>query len=346
MAVSLWLNRRNTGRPASRAGRTIRRAAVCAGLGASGVGAPLLAQDAVLPPRPRITGISHAAFYVNDMAKAREFYEKFLGFASPFSIPMPAGGDLVWIKINDRQTVELFPASGVEPGADRLYHIALQVDDAEAMRLYLRARGVAVPATTPTGRIGNKNFFVRDPSGNTIEIVQYLPDGWTVREQGHHLPDSRISTHMTHVGIMIAQLDSAARFYGDILGFREFWRGSSNGTMLSWVNMRVPEGDDYVEFMLYEKYPPITAVHSMQHVCLEVANADVAKAILDHRILPAGSPAPSAPRVGRNGKRQLNYFDPDGTRVELMEPGTVDGQPRPPSEARAPVGERKKAPAP
>ena len=345
MSASMWFTRRHDSMPSSWAGYAFRRAAACAGLAASGIMSPLRAQDAV-PARPRITGISHAAFYVSDMAKAREFYEGFLGFASPFSIPMPGGGDLVWIKINDRQTVELFPASGVKPEAERLYHIALQVDDAEAMRVYLRARGVAVPATTPTGRIGNRNFFVKDPSGNTVEIVEYLPDGWTVREKGRHLPDSRISTHMTHVGVMIAQLDSAARFYGDILGFREFWRGSSDGTTLSWVNMRVPDGDDYVEFMLYGKYPPITAVHTLQHVCLEVANAEVAKGILDRRTLPAGSPAPSALRVGRNGKRQLNYFDPDGTRVELMEPGTVDGQPRAPSEAPAPVGERKRDPTP
>ena len=345
MTVSMWFARRHASMPASLAGCAVRRAAVGAGLAAFGSVAPLLAQDTA-PTRPRITGISHAAFYVSDMAKAREFYEGFLGFASPFSIPMPGGGDLVWIKINDRQTVELFPASGVMPEAERLYHIALQVDDAEAMRLYLRARGVAVPATTPTGRIGNRNFFVKDPSGNTVEIVEYLPEGWTVREKGHHLPDSRISTHMTHVGIMIAQLDSAARFYGDILGFREFWRGSSDGTTLSWVNMRVPDGGDYVEFMLYAKYPPITTVHTLQHVCLEVTNAEVAQGILDRRTLPAGSQAPSALRVGRNGKRQLNYFDPDGTRVELMEPGTADGQPRPPSDAPAPVGERKQVPPP
>ena len=36
-------------------------------------------------------------------------------------------------------------------------------------------------------------------------------------------------------------------------------------------------------------------------------------------------------RTGINRKRQVNLFDPDGTRVKLMEPGTVDGQPAPPS---------------
>jgi hypothetical protein len=38
-----------------------------------------------------------------------------------------------------------------------------------------------------------------------------------------------------------------------------------------------------------------------------------------------------------NRKRQLNIYDPDGTRVELMEPTTIDGKPAPPSTARPPI---------
>jgi lactoylglutathione lyase len=41
-------------------------------------------------------------------------------------------------------------------------------------------------------------------------------------------------------------------------------------------------------------------------------------------------------RTGINRRRQLNLFDPDGTRTELMEPVTVDGNPAPPSQAPAP----------
>src|SRR5262245_39295570 len=137
------------------------------------------------PKRPRITGISHAAFYVSDMKTAREFYEGFLGFQSPFSIPRKNPAEhLVWIKINDRQSVELFPGSEVAPDADRLYHIAVETDDAEAMRVYLQSRGVEVPPKTAIGKIGNRNYFVKDPQGNTVEIVEYMPDGWTMREKG------------------------------------------------------------------------------------------------------------------------------------------------------------------
>ena len=306
------------------------------------VGAPLVAQQGSTPPRPRITGISHAAFYVTDMAKARAFYVGVLGYQSPFSIPRKNPGEqLVWIKINDRQSIELFPGSEVSPGADRLYHVAVETDDAEAMRVYLKSRGVAVPEKTGVGKVGNKNYFIKDPSGNIVEIVQYMPEGFTIRDKGKFMPDTRISTRMSHFGVMIAQLDTALKFYSDILGFKEIWRGSKTAGVLSWVNLQVPEGNDYIEFMLYEKYPSVDRVRTLQHLCLEVPDVAKAGAILKSRPLPAGSKPPTEMATGINGKRQINYYDPDGTRVEIMEPGTFDGKPRPPSTAPAPVGEPK-----
>jgi lactoylglutathione lyase len=41
-------------------------------------------------------------------------------------------------------------------------------------------------------------------------------------------------------------------------------------------------------------------------------------------------------QVGVNRKRQVNLFDPDGTRIELMEPVTIDGKPAPSSTAPPP----------
>ena len=296
------------------------------------------AADAAPAPevkRPHILGISHAAFYVTDMAKAKAFYEGLFGYASPFSITRKNGGELVWIKINDHQTIELFPASEVAPDADRLYHIALEVDDAEAMRVYLQSKCVEVPDKTSVGKIGNKNYFIKDPNGNTVEIVEYLPDGWTMREQGKFLPDTRVSFHMPHVGILVGQLDASLKFYGDILGFTETWRGGA-GKMLSWVNLRVPDGTDYLEFMLYNKAPTKETMLTKHHICLEVADIVKAGEILKSRPLPEGCKQPDPMKTGVNGKRQINYYDPDGTRVEIMEPGTFDGKPVPPSKAPPP----------
>lgn len=289
------------------------------------------------PARPKILGISHAAFYVSDPAKARAFYTDFLGYQAVFSLPRKNGGELTWIKINDRQTVELFPGSEVAPDADRLYHIALETDDAEAMRVYLQSRGVEVPEKTPVGKIGNANYFIKDPNGNTIEIVQYLPEGWTAQHRGKAMAETRISHRLRHVGVMVGQLEESLHFYGDILGMKETWRGSAGGRTLNWVNLQLPDSDDYIEFMLYGEMPSVDRMRTLHHICLEVDDVAVAGAILERRPLPAGCKPPTAIKVGVNGRRQINYFDPDGTRVEIMEPVTHDGRVVPPSTARPPA---------
>jgi len=304
-------------------------------LALSGATAPADAGPPAEPRRPHILGISHAAFYVTDLAKARAFYEGFLGYASPFSLPRKQG-ELVWIKLNDHQSIELFPGSEVSPAADRLYHIAFETDDAEGMRLYLQSKGIAVPPTTSIGKIGNKNYFIKDPNGITVEIVEYLPEGRTMRELGKFLPDSRISTHMTHVGVLVGQFEASMKFYGEILGLTETWRGGP-GNWLSWVNLRVPDGTDYVEFMLYDKPPTRDELLTKHHICLEVADVAKAAETLRTRQLPDGCKPPTAMKTGVNGKRQINYFDPDGTRVEIMEPRTFDGKPVPPSKAPPPA---------
>jgi len=287
------------------------------------------------PERPRVLGIAHAAFRVSDIERSRAFYKEFLGFAEPFKLDNPDGSlSLTFIKINDRQYLELFP--GLEPGADRLHHVALETDNAERMRVYLAARGVKVPDHVPKGRIGNWNFNIIDPDGHTVEIVEYAADGWSMREQGKFLPDTRISDHLWHAGILVGNLDAAMHFYGDILGFHETWRGSSNGKTLSWVNMQVPDGGDYIEFMLYQDLPAGDKRGTEHHIALRVPDIAAAEARLEARPYRASYSRSMEPRTGINRKRQLNLFDPDGTRTELMEPVTVDGLPAPPSQAPPP----------
>jgi catechol 2,3-dioxygenase-like lactoylglutathione lyase family enzyme len=296
--------------------------------------AALLAQ-AQTPERPRILGIAHVALRVSDIEKSRAFYKDFLGFDEPFSLSNPDGSlSLTFIKINDQQYIELFP--GPDPAADRLHHLALQTDDAERMRLYLAAHGVKVPDHTPKGRIGNLNFNITDPDGHTVEIVEYAPAGWSMRENGKFMPSGRISPHILHAGILVGDLGAAMRFYGGILGMREIWRGSSDGKTLSWVNLQVPDGGDYIEFMLYRSLPAPGRRGVEHHIALESPSVTAALASLEARPYREAYSRPLEPRTGINRRRQLNLFDPDGTRTELMEPVTVDGKPVPPSEAPPP----------
>src|SRR5438132_5139791 len=187
--------------------------------------APLLAGDEM--KRPSILGLSHIALYVHDIEKSRAFYKDFLGFAEPYSLPNPDGSlHLTWIKINDHQSIELFPEQ--EANTDRLYHVALETDNAQAMRDYLAAHGVTVPEKVGTGKIGNKNYFIKDPDGHIVEIVEYQMNGWTMLNKGKFLPDTRIATRMPHVGILCGDLEAAQKFYEQILGFNEIWRGAKN----------------------------------------------------------------------------------------------------------------------
>lgn len=285
--------------------------------------------------RPPITGVAHIALFVHDIEAARGFYKDLLGYAEPFDLKNPDGSlSLTFIKINDRQYIELFPER--EPNTDRLHHISIETTDAEAMRLYLASRGVQVPAKVGVGRTGNANFNVKDPDGHTVEIVEYSPDSWTSREKGKFMPPARISTSMMHLGILVGSLSKAMDFYGGILGFSETWRGTRDPKMLSWVNMKVPEGEDYIEFMLYDQIPEPTRRGSAHHICLSVPDIEKAKALLEVRPAIKSYTRPMEIRTGVNRKRQLNMFDPDGTRSELMEPQTVDGKPAPSSDAPPP----------
>jgi catechol 2,3-dioxygenase-like lactoylglutathione lyase family enzyme len=285
------------------------------------------------PARPRISGIAHIAISVSDLDKARAYYKDFLGFSEPFSLKNADGSvSLAFIKVNDYQYIEVSP--GLKPGDDRMKHIALYTDDAERLRVYLASRGVAVPESVPKGRSGNLNFNIKDPDGHTVEILQYLPDGWAMQNKGKSMTDARISKRIPHIGILVGDAKASVHFYGDILGFQETYRGSSTKTVLSWINMRVPDGDDFLEFMLYKDLPAPDQRGSTHHLCLEVPTIASALETLQSRPYAKTYSRPFDTVVGFNRKRHMNVFDPDGTRAELMEPVTVDG--KPPESSSAP----------
>ena len=103
--------------------------AVCAAVSASARAAE----------RPPIVGVSHIAFHVSDMPKARAFYGGLLGYDEVAGKASPDGR--VRFRINGRQYVEIVP--GLVPGSDdRLDHVAFETTDLEALRAYLDEKGL------------------------------------------------------------------------------------------------------------------------------------------------------------------------------------------------------------
>lgn len=296
------------------------------------------AQNAA-PQRPKITGISHVGYFVSDLPKTVAFWHDLLGFDEYTTLSKP-GTDkirIAFIKINDHQHIELFTDVPKDP-PNMMSHLCFSVSNVEQMRDYLRSKGFSVkPGNGGKTRTGDYAFEIKDPESTLIEFVQSLPTGIESMDKGKFLPATRISDSIYHAGFLVGNLEKSLAFYEGVLGFKETWRGSSNGKELSWVNLRVPDGKDYIELMLYKGLP--TKYGTKNHVSLLVPSVEKAVATLEARpyyqtYLTYGKPLEI--QVGKNGKRQVNLYDPDGTRVELMEAQTVDGKPRPSSTAPPP----------
>lgn len=273
--------------------------------------------------RPPIVGIAHIAFEVSDLAKARTFYGKLLGYEEPFQVMKDGGGLLLtYFKVNERQYIEIFPGLPSEKD-DRLSHIALETTDIEALRIYLTEKQVKVPAKVNRGRDGNLNFTVTDPDGHTVEFVQYMPGSLHTKNTGKHLSAERISDRMLHVGVTVLDAAAADRFYKDILGFSEIWRGGSTDSVTNWINMKVPDGTDYVEYMLVTKKVDRRQLGVLHHVALQVPDIQKALEVVHQRPTGQDRKVVHSPQVGRNNRWQLNLYDPEGSRTELMEPFTI-----------------------
>jgi catechol 2,3-dioxygenase-like lactoylglutathione lyase family enzyme len=294
-----------------------------------------LAQTAT-PKRPRITGISHVGYFVSDLPQAIAFWHDLLGFDEAYDLKKPGSATetrIAFIKINDHQHIELFNEPPTSP-PNHLSHICFTVDDIQQMRAYLVSKGLAVKPITGTTRAGDYAFEINDPDGTLVEFVQTLPTGMEAQAAGKFQPSTRISSQIYHLGFLVGDSQRSLDFYGNILGFREIWRGASTPEELSWINMQVPDGTDYVEFMLYRKVP--TTFGDKNHIALAVPSVPGAITDLEARPAFKSYSKPLDPHIGKNGKRQVNLFDPDGTRVELMEPTTADGKVMPPSSAPPP----------
>lgn len=277
----------------------------------------LRAQDST-PQRPPIPGIAHIGLRTGDLAAARHFYGQILGFQEPFTVDKPTGGLLLtYFKVNDHQYIEVFPAL-TDPNQDRLSHISFETTNIAQLRDYLASRGVKVPEKLKPGLDGNISFNVTDPDGHTVEWVQYMPGSLHTRNFGKFLPNTRVSTRIIHVGITVKDRAGADHFYKDILGFHETWHGGMQEGRTDWVDMRVPDGTDWLEYMLRVANPTPKTLGVMHHLALGVP--DIHKS---YDLVTARGYKAEQPKIGRDGKWQLNLYDPNLTRVELMEPKPV-----------------------
>jgi catechol 2,3-dioxygenase-like lactoylglutathione lyase family enzyme len=170
--------------------------------------APVQAQE--------LAGIAHAAIRVADLAKSREFYEK-LGFEEAFSMSRNGAPTQSFIKVNDRQFIELYPQSQPSDPIGFM-HVCFESSDIEALNQAYVARGLS-PLPVRKAGAGNLLFTMEGPEKQNIEYTQYMPGSKHTNDKGLHLGANRISEQIIAMGIEMQDPAVAQRFYTEKLAF-------------------------------------------------------------------------------------------------------------------------------
>jgi len=110
----------------------------------------------------RIARLNHTSVRIADLRRSRDFYEGLLGLrvAPRPDLGMPGA----WYDVGGAQ-VHLIEQAKAFDGIDPTDpHFALEVDDLDAVKRTLDARGV------PYLALGAAQLWIRDPDGNVVEI--------------------------------------------------------------------------------------------------------------------------------------------------------------------------------
>jgi catechol 2,3-dioxygenase-like lactoylglutathione lyase family enzyme len=258
--------------------------------------------------RPRITGIDHVRLYVADIGKANAFYAKLVGLPTTTAYGCRTVS-LACFVVNTHQQIELQPVPWLKPN-NWLAEIAYATDNIEQMRRYLLAHNLA--ATPITKDLNDAlHFELRDPEGNALSFIhraELNPDFTTT--------NNRVSTTLIHAGFVVKDMAAENRFYVDVLGFKLYWYGGFKDDGVDWYELQVPDGDSWIEYMLNV---PANADHkqlgAQNHFSFGVNTIQGAA----EQLRKNGFEKIAGPGIGRDGKRGLNVYDPDDTRVEVTE---------------------------
>ena len=276
---------------------------------------PLVAAAHGMEPKstgPSITGIDHVAFYAADPAASAAFYTKVLGAREKAD---PQNVQAKRYYFNSQQFVSLLPLPA-DAGDNRMAYVAYRTSDAVALRAELQAKSAAPLTELQRDAEGTRWFEMRDPEGNRVRFEQ--------RPETPMVCLSDLSCHIIHAGFLVKDEAPEDAFYRQELHFRPYWHGAFTSGKVDWVSQQVPQGRDWLEYMLANDGSDTPAnkvtrkeLGGMDHISLGVGNMEAAVTMLLRAKRLTGEY--NGPKMGLDGKWQTNLYDPDGTRIELME---------------------------
>jgi catechol 2,3-dioxygenase-like lactoylglutathione lyase family enzyme len=263
--------------------------------------------------KPKILAIVQVQILASDTKKADDFYYGILRTLAP---PKASDKTCSWC--------EGAPIGGTDPlifeavaeplPKNLIGSITFLTDDAEGLRNNLKQKNLKVGALDK-GSSGI-TFGTTDPEGHILVFAQRSPNQASSRDFPGAYAYAPSWPNIIHAGFVVKDRAVMDKFYKDILGFHVYWSGGMKDGVTDWVDMQVPDGADWIEYMLnVPDNADKQTLGVMNHIALGVPDVRAAAKELEAK----GMKWPEPPQIGRDGKWQLNLYDPDKTRVELME---------------------------
>ena len=264
------------------------------------------------PARPRITGISHLAVYASDPAATEHYYTVTSGAVKQ---PDPENPKGVRYAVSPTQFIEVLPLPA-DAGVNRMDHAAFNTEDAEGLRNFLQLNGWPVPGSVTKEPDGSLWFEVRDPEANRIQFVQPSSNSKV------DAPNA-VGHHIMHVGFLVHSRDKEDTFYHQLLGFKPYWYGGMVEGRTDWVSQQVPNGHDWLEYMVTSVSSGTATISQHQlgvldHFSIGENSVEDTYKILNDTGRLKGVQCDQGPKIGKDGKVQFNMYDPDQIRAELM----------------------------
>jgi catechol 2,3-dioxygenase-like lactoylglutathione lyase family enzyme len=135
---------------------------------------------------PKTNGVKETCLHVEDLARARTFYENVMGFSAVVAdehfCAYDAGGEsmlLLFVRGLSAQP-KIIPGGVIPPhdGGGRLHvGFAVSRDQLAEWDAHLRAHGVAIESTVDWPR-GGRSLYFRDPDGHLLEVL--TPGVWAI----------------------------------------------------------------------------------------------------------------------------------------------------------------------
>jgi catechol 2,3-dioxygenase-like lactoylglutathione lyase family enzyme len=165
----------------------------------------------------QIDGIAHVAYRVSNLDGEVAFFKK-LGYEEAFSRTSGGRTTQAFIKVNDRQFIEVYPQTGSNEPLGWM-HVCYESADLNALHDLYVSRGLN-PSHVVKAGMGNLIFSFKDPDGRTTEFTQYMPGSKHTLDRGKDLGADRVSEEMLGFELPVADLAAAKVFYQK-LGFDE-----------------------------------------------------------------------------------------------------------------------------